>query len=121
MLKFKLYLVITFAIVFLVGCGSKQPPTKADFMRQHAEDTQAMVDLKNKLAEQWEKGKEMIRDGEEKITDGEEYVEELEKELKEAKEKIEKGKKEVEEGKKLVEESLKQFRENFPGLELKPE
>jgi uncharacterized phage infection (PIP) family protein YhgE len=120
MSNIKFYLIITIAMVMLASCGSKQP-TKADFMRQHADDTQALVDLKNKLASQWEKGQEMIKEGEKLVSDGEEIVEEAEKEMKKGNEKIEQGKKAVEEGRKLVEESLKQFRENFPGLELKPE
>ena len=115
---FKLYLIIAFAMLFLASCGTKQP-TKADLLRQNAEDTQAIVDLKIKIADQWEKGKEMIKEGEEKISESEEYIKELEEELKDAKEKLENAKKEVEEGKKLVEESVKQFKENFPGLELK--
>lgn len=68
-------IVIGLAVAMsLWGCASKEPTT-ADLMRGQASQLQGRVDLKNRLAGDWEKGKRLVESGENKIRDGQEKME----------------------------------------------
>lgn len=115
MSKFSIFIVLAAGLVMfsLSGCmgGPEAPPTTADLMRGHAADVQSEVDLKNQLAEDWERGAELVRTGRERVNENEQSI-------REANEQIEQGKREIAEGNRLMEKSENAFRENFPGLAL---
>jgi len=99
------------AMFMFIGCRGAQPPTTADVMRGHAADVQAEVELKNKLADDWERGAMQVRDGREQIREGRIKVQE-------GTEQIQQGKRDIAEGNQLIQESERRFRQNFPGLKL---
>jgi outer membrane murein-binding lipoprotein Lpp len=120
MKKFKnhFYLAIASAIIFFAGCASQ--PTLADNMRSQAAGLQAQVDLKEKLAADWDKGSKLVASGEKQVRDGERLVQRAEKDLRKGQEQINTGNRQIEEGRKLMEESELRFRDNFPDTPLNP-
>ena len=103
----------------LAGCASKPTTTTADLMRQHATEVQSQVDLKDRLAKDWDKGADMVATGEKRVKDGENRVKAAERDLKRGQDDIARGKREVSDGQKLINESERIFRENFPELDIK--
>lgn len=105
---------ISLCLLALAGCAGK--PTTADFMKQHGTEAQAHVDLKNQLAQDWEKGEKLLATGEKRVKEGEKRVKSAERDLKRGQDDIERGRREIAEGQKLISESENKFRENFPKL-----
>jgi hypothetical protein len=108
------------ALGTLSGCASQsKPTTAADVMRGHASDAQEKADLRNELAENWERGQKMIESGNQSISNGERNVTKAENDLRKAQERVAEGRRQIAEGTALVQESEQRFRESFPGLELR--
>jgi hypothetical protein len=120
-------LVIGFALTALAGCASTpDKPTVADFMRKDASQAQAQVDLKNQIAQEWEKGNKLVMSGEKKVKSGEEKVKSGEdkaksgqKQIDEGRSLLEGGNKEIDEGRKMMQESELKFRTSFPEAPIK--
>ncbi len=115
-LSISIILVSGIAMFALSGCAGDErqtPATTADLMRGHAADTQAMVELKEKLASQWERGSELAQTGRENIRDGQEMIQEGQSQINQ-------GKREIAQGTQLMQDSERRFRQNFPGLQLRP-
>ncbi len=104
-------------LLALAGCASS--PTTADLMRSHATDAQGDVNLKNQLAKDWEKGSKLMASGTKQVEEGKEMIDDAEDALKEGRELVDEGNRDIDEGRRLMLNSERQFKENFPGLELK--
>jgi hydroxypyruvate isomerase len=87
-------------------------------MKQHATEMQVDVDLKNQLAEDWEKGEQLVATGEKRVNDGEKRVKSAEHDLKRGQDDVERGRREIADGQKLIDESEFKFQENFPELDV---
>jgi exonuclease VII small subunit len=114
-------LAVGFSVAILAGCSGSSTPSTADLMRDHATAAQAQIELKKKLASQWERGSELLKEGEQRIKDGEKAIRDAERDLEKARDLVERGKSDVSEGKKLMDESERLFKENFPGMDLSGE
>lgn len=112
------YLAAVLAMFFLAGCASQ--PTLADNMRSQAAGLQAQVELKEKLAADWDKGSKLVASGEKQVKDGERLVKRAEKDLRKGQEQINAGNGQIAEGRKLMEEAEGRFRVNFPDTPLNP-
>lgn len=114
--KFSLSIVlaVTVAMVALSGCrGGAQPTTTADIMRGHAADVQAEVELKNQLANDWERGSSLAQTGRQRVREGEKMI-------RDGNALINQGKRDIAEGTQLMQDSELRFQQNFPGLQLRP-
>ena len=107
------------AAVALAGCAAKTATT-ADAMRGYSADAQELVDLKNRLAGDWDRGQKLILSGEKNIEAGQRRIEAAERELQRGREQVEHGNREVAEGGVIVREAEHRFREAFPLLDLGP-
>lgn len=113
-LSILIILVFAIAMVALSGCArGEKPATTADIMRGHAADVQTEVDLKEELANQWERGSELSQTGRERIRDGKEMIQEGQSQINQ-------GKRDITQGTQLMQDSERRFRQNFPGLQLRP-
>jgi len=113
-LSISIILAVGILMFALSGCaGREKPATTADIMRGYAADVQAEVELKEQLAKDWERGSELAQTGRERIRDGQEMIQE-------GNSQINQGKREVTQGTQLMQDSERRFRENFPGLQLRP-
>lgn len=113
-LSISIILVFGVAMFALSGCaGNEKPATTADIMRGHAADVQTEVDLKEELAKEWERGSELSQTGRERIRDGQEMIQEGQSQINQ-------GKREMAQGTQLMQDSERRFRQNFPGLQLRP-
>lgn len=114
-------LAIVSCLTLLAGCASDPAATPGDLMRQHAVDAQSEVDEKRRLSEQWENGEKLVATGEKRVSDGEKRVKSAQRDLDRGQSDIDQGRREIAEGQRMILESKEQFREKFPGLEIKPE
>jgi len=106
------WLAVGIVTLLLAGCGSSsRNPTPADLMRGHADDAQSLVQLKNQLADDWEKGAKMVAIGEKQIKEGEQLI-------TKGQDLVTRGTRELTEGRRLMEESERIFQENFPNLHI---
>lgn len=113
MTKSGVSIILAFVTTMTVtGCSSK--PTTADLMRGQASEAQAQVDLKNQLANDWERGTKLVASGERKVSDGEKRIRAAERDLERARKLINDGNKEIADGKRLVTNSERQFEQAFP-------
>jgi hypothetical protein len=103
MKKFPMLFAAGVLTMSLTACAGG-PPTMGDFMRQHATDEQALVDLQRQLAKDWARGSELVVSGEKRVKSGQAEVE--------------RGEQEIAEGTSLMQESERLFRERFPQLRL---
>jgi hypothetical protein len=107
--------IICLCMIALAGCAS-EPTTTADLMKQHAIEGEEQVALKNRLADEWEAGRKLVKTGEKRVADGEARVKAAQRDLRRAQDAIERGRREIAEGQTLVNQSEITFRENFPEL-----
>ena len=105
------FLAVGSSMLALAGCASA-PPTSGDLMRNHGAEAQSQVDLKYRLAKDWDRGSKLVASGERRLEAGKTRV-------KDGEHDIEGGKREISEGKKLIQDSERRFREEFPGLDIK--
>ncbi len=118
-LKVSQCLSLVLGAVLLTGCASKPAePTVADRMRGHAADVQQSADLKDSLAQQWERGGALLATGNRNVEEGERRLRAAERDVERAREQIKRGRGEVSEGQKLVRDAEQRFSREFPGLEL---
>lgn len=110
----------------LAGCASKAT-SPADFMRADSVGDQARVELRERLAKQWEKGDKLIAKGEKSIEKGNDRITSAQKDMKAAERDIEKGKSEVQhgeeqvaKGKRMKDEARSRFQAEFPDVALQP-
>ena len=111
-IKNHFYWAALLAMLFLTGCASQ--PTLADNMRSRTASLQAQIELKEKLAADWDRGSNLVTSGEKQIRDGERLVKRAEKDLRKGQEKLNGGNMQILEGKKMMEEAERSFRVNFP-------
>lgn len=104
-------------LLALTGCSDDQE-TKADLMRDDASEGQTQVNMKKQIAEDWERGKELIASGADRVEEGAEQVESAQHDFESGQETIERGEQEIAEGQKLARESERKFREHYPEVEL---
>ena len=97
------------AILLVVGCSQKE--SVGNMMMKSANVAEKDLTLKKQLAEQWEKGSELLADGKEQVEDGKDYVEKGE-------DLIEEGEDNMAKGKRLISESKNTFEQKFPGIKL---
>lgn len=116
MSRFSVCLATGVVIIALAGCAG--PPSTADLMRAHALKAQAQVDMKNKLASDWDRGSKLVESGEKLVERGEKQIKSAEKDLKEGRDRTELGGREIVEGRNLMQSSEAQFSVDFPGVNL---
>jgi hypothetical protein len=57
-------------VLMLALAACAKTPDTGDFMRQHATDEQALVDLQKRLANDWARGSKLVVSGEKRVKSG---------------------------------------------------
>lgn len=111
------YIGFSVGIVAAVFSGCASTPSNADLIRGHRSEIQVLAqaedELKDQLAQDWDRGRKLIESGSKNLKDGEKRIESAERNLKRGKEEIEQGNRELAEGRKLIRTSERRFREAF--------
>ena len=110
---------VAMLMFMLAGCAGTPAMSTGERMRAHAVDEQTQVNLKNKLAKDWDRGNKLVEAGEDRIESGEKRIKSGEKDIKKGRAQIERGNEEIAEGHALVREADQRFQERFPEAELK--
>lgn len=101
------------------GCASKSvEPTLADAMRGHSEEAQRDSEAKKALAQDWERGAELLEEGRKSVARGEQRIRDAEKAIERGTAEIERGNQQIAAGTELKTRSERRFRERFPDLPL---
>jgi outer membrane murein-binding lipoprotein Lpp len=72
-------ILIAASAILACTAGCSSTPSRADRIRSHATELQSQVDLKNRLAGDWEKGAKAVAAGERLVKRGEGKVKRAEK------------------------------------------
>jgi exonuclease III len=122
MKRSKCFISLVVGIIAAMVSGCATSPSNADRMREHRSDTevraQVETELKDQLAQDWEKGKNLIASGNKNIAEGEKMIESSERDLRSGKNQVELGKRQFAEGTELVRDSESRFRDAFGDIEL---
>jgi septal ring factor EnvC (AmiA/AmiB activator) len=103
---------LTLGLLLLTGCASRETtPTLADEMRGAAAAVQLEADRRAQLADDWERGQNLITSGQRKLDRGEQRVESAERDLERGRREVEEGQDELSEGRRVVAESERRFEE----------
>ena len=104
------WVMIAVAVLLVSGCAAKQP-TPADMMRAKAREGR-------QLADQWDRGQQLLTAGKKQVRKGERQQQRAQKQsdaaeklMKAARENINKGTDKIAEGSRLIEESEKAYSE----------
>lgn len=120
--KVFIYLVIGAIAAMVSGCATAPGTTEADRMRDHRSDTeiraQSESELRDRLAQEWERGQNLIESGSKQIADGEDLIESAETDFRRGQNLVERGQRELDEGTELVRTSERRFRNEFGETDL---
>lgn len=99
--------------LLLTGCGSRETttPTLADEMRGAAAEVQVEADRREQLADDWERGQNLIGSGQSKIERGESRISSAQRDLERGRREVEEGQAEISEGRRLVAASERRYEE----------
>ena len=111
-------LLISLAMLSLSACYST--PTTSDLMRDHVKDLQDQVGESKRLADDWDRGQDLLEAGMKNVDEGERLVRESEANLQKGRDLIARGNGEIDEGRKLQRDSELRFRAAFPGIDFTP-
>lgn len=111
------FICVAIGVVAAIVTGCASNSSKADLMRDHRSEVQIQAqaegELQDQLAQNWDRGQELIESGNKNITDGEKRIESAKKELKSAQDQVDLGNRELAEGTMLVQTSERDFQEAF--------
>lgn len=121
--KVFIYLVIGAITATVSGCATAPRNTEADRMRDHRSQTelraQSESELRDRLAQEWERGQNLIETGNRNIEDGESLIESAEEDFRRGQNLVERGQRELNEGTELVRTSEQRFRNEFGEADLR--